>query len=489
MTTEAEPARRIIRFDERFWLVVVLVGFALLQLARVGPDLELGNGTYYLRDAIAFSEGDVARSRYSPGLPILLVPVLWATGGDPAAATVAIEVLTVGVAVAALALTYRVVRLRATAWASLGVTAAFALGQAGLGFLRGINPEPVVLAFVALVLLADDRRGMWAAAITGAAVAVRIAVAPFFGILWLLRLRRRPRVAIVALVLILGAAAAHFATGPVADPSYVEIAESIYDANAATAGPVASVARQIGSGIVTFGRYGVPRLVWPYRVLATPLGPALAAATLAAMAWGLLGRSRPFRWDVVSGTAVYLLLLLAWPIRVTESVRLVVPVAPVLLGGLAVAFDRLGGLAADRVRSAATKRRVVYGILATMAAVALAAGLSGFVQSIGPSTKELDFYQAHRDAAGRVETEPVISRKPAVTELMLGVTAIGYPSGDPTPDDLARYAEGWSACVFVVDGLGRGDEALFAWVDDRTAEVVAEAGATRIVRIDAPWCR
>jgi len=488
VTPESTSPRRPV--DERILLAVVLVVFAVLQLAQVSSSLELGNGTYYLRDAIAFADGDVARSRYSPGLPVLLVPVLWLTGSDPAASTVVIEILMVAVAVAALVLTHRVVRRHASRWIALGVVTAFALGQAGLGFLRGINAEPVSLALVAGVVLLEGggRRGLAAALLTGVAVAVRIALAPFFGILWLLRLRRRPQAASLALVLVMLAAGAHFATGPVADPSYVEIAESIYDGEGGgSGGPVVTIARQVGEGIVTFGRYGVPRLVWPFRILATPIGLVLAIGTLAAMAWGLRRRSGGLRFPVVAGATVYLGLLLLWPIRVTEAVRLVVPVAPVLLAGLAGTLDRV--VSVDDEAGSSRLRQLVYGLVAVMAVVGLAAGLSGFVQTRAPSAVESDFFQAHRMAAARTLEGPVVSRKPAVTELMLGVPAIGYPAGDPTVDDLERYAAAWSACVFVVDGLGQGDENLFAWVDANAGDILAAVGATRIVVVDAPWCR
>lgn len=484
MTTDA-AAQENRSQRERILFVAVLIVFAILQLARVSSNLELGNGTYYLRDAITFAQGNVARSRYSPGLPILLVPVVWATGGDPGAATLVTEILMVGVSLVALILTYRVIRRCASVWMALGVMTAFTLGQSGLGFLRGINAEPIVLALVAAVLLLgpSGRSGWAAAALSGAAVFVRVAVAPFFGILWLVRLRRHPVVASSALLLVVAAGVAHFATGPVADPSYVEIAESIYDGElAGQAGMLGAIVPQIAQGLVTFGRYGVPRLVWPFRVLATPIGGVVAASTLVVMVWGLSRRPR-FRPEVLAGAAVYLALLLLWPIRVAESVRLVVPVAPILLAGLAVAADRLG-----RTDGPSVGRRAVYGVVGGMAILSLLAGFSGFLQNRTLSRAESDFLAAHREAAGRVLEGPVISRKPAVTELMLGVPAIGYPPGDPTQGELERYARGWSACVFVVDGLGGGDESLFSWVRGRGGRVLAEVGETRIVGIQATWC-
>lgn len=478
-------------------LVAVLIVFAAVQLASVSTTLGFGNGTYYVRDALTFADGKVAYSRYSPGLPLLLTPIVWATGGDPGMTTLLAEILMVGVAVAALVATHRVVLRYATDGVALALVAALALGQTGR-LLAGVNPEPLVLALIALTLLlpASGRGGVVAAVLAGLAVLTRVALAPFFAVVWLLRLRRHPRTALVALALITAAGLASFATGPRVDQSYVQIAGGVLDQPETGAVDLgASLQAQVTENLVTYGRFGVPRLIWPFRLLDTLPGLVVAGATLIMMGWGLVTlRSKTggrMRLEATAGTLFYLGMLLVWPIRASEAVRLVVPVAPILLASLGIATDRIRTSFQHLGPSRPGWTRVNPGNLLGLALVALvalnlAAGWSAFAQNRVPDPAEEDFRTAHRIARTR-SPGPIISQKPAVSELILGVPAYGYPLGDPTPAELARFSEQAGVCHFALDGVEENAE-LYAWVEERIAEVLAEVGDTRVVRIASDWC-
>lgn len=453
--------------------------FGVLQLAVVTPELGFGNDSYYVRDAMAFADGEVAHSRYSPGLPVLLVPIVWASAGDPEMVTLIGRVLMTLVAVVALFLTFRFLLRHVSEWVAVALVVILAFGQAG-SYLSGIAAETPILALVAAVLLLPSERssGVVGAVLSGLGVAIRIAIAPFFAVLWLFRLKKRPLLAGFAIVLIAAAGLAHFATRPMADQSYFDMAGAIYGVDDGSA--IENALGQVGEGFFGYARYGIPRLVWPYRVLETLVGWPMAIGTLLAMAWGLVARKsslkRALSLGAVAGTLAYLALVLAWPIRESGAVRMVVPVAPVLLAGLGISIDRL--------RAVKLGNWITVGLVG-LVALNLAAGASAYVQGLSPDPREESFRSAHRMAVGSVPG-PVISGKPAITELILGVPAYLYPIGDPTPADLELFAESLEACDFVVeDDI---PSPLFDWVYGRTVEVYATAGATSLVRIDETWC-
>ena len=120
--------------------------------------------------------------------------------------------------------------------------------------------------------------------------------------------------------------------------------------------------------------------------------------------------------------------------------------------------------------------------------VHIASGASVFAQSRGMPQDEVDFFEAHRTAASANPPSPVISRKPAVSELMLGIPALGYPLGDPTAAEFELFVESVGACSFVLDGLDAGERVLFSWVEQRADEVYASVGRTSIVSVANPWC-
>jgi hypothetical protein len=488
------------------WLSTAAIGFATLAvLVQVRTWSSLGNGDYYLRNAIDIATGHLPHSRYSPGFPVVLAPLAAVWRGDPAALTVASGVLTTMFAAIGLVLLHRWLLLHVAPWPAAVALALFALGQASATFLTPGEVEPLALCLVTGVLLACGRE-RWKAALvlTAAAVLVRVALGPFLAVLWLLQLRARPRTSLAAGVVLAAGLAAHLAVGPRVDQSYAQIGGTIYGVGTEPSQTVLHrVLAEVGDRFIDYVHIGVPRLVWPFALLQSQVGWLVAGVTIAGVLFGLwrlvLGprvtaaedaaparswnpRQLSATWAAVA-FIVYVALLLLWPVRDGEATRMVVPVVGVPLLALAVAVQWLQ----HRV---GLSNRLLAALLTPVLLLGVASVGSLVAQRWSQSPDERDFAAAHRAARHKLPPGGVISVKPAYSQMVLGIPGFEYPKGI-RPEGLATVADRTQACAFVVDGLHGepANDGLAMWVYDHAAHVVSRRGGTAIIAYDVPRCR
>ena len=472
--------------------VLVLAGAALL--AQVDHRLEPGNADYYLRNAMAYADGRLARSRYSPGLGLFLTPLALAVGDDPGTLTFLAELLMVPVAVLGLYLVHRLLRRHLAPWPAVGVLAVFAVGQAGTYFLSGIEAEPLAMCLITGMLLAlsGDRAGP-AVALGGLAVLVRVALVPFVGTLWLLSLlfvAHRRRAAAAGLVTVVAGLAAHFASGPTTDPSYLDIRSATFGGGHRSGNAAIRLAEEMLTRGGDYARYGIPRLVVPYRLLQLPVGPLLAIVVLAVTVLGLARVWR--RGDLpaadllaarhaVLAFAATMAALLVWPVRAGEGTRMLLPVVAVPLLGL--------GKSAEALAVTPRLRHPVTGpvMAAALATFILLPTASVLLQHDDRPPEETRYLAAHREAAKRLPSGPVLAAKPAFTELSTGRPSFVYPPG-ASAGDLVDLAERLGVCTVVLDEYGVLPQGFHDWVDGNGRAVLGTAGETRVVALDVPWC-
>lgn len=478
------------------WLLLGLVFVGLLL--QIGPSSFIeGDGDWYLRDAAAYANGEIARSRYSPGFALFLAPLMAVVGGDVVVAGAVAVAVNAILTVAGVVLCSRFLRPHLGPSMAAGMAALLAVCQGVTVYAGHVRPEPLALVLAVAGMLALRNERSTAAVVLGAVlVLLRVALAPFVLVVWLVWLRRSPRVALAGVLLVLVAASASLATQPLIDDSYAEIGGGIYQVEGGASGRLLGVVRIAVGNVDSFGRYALPRLAWPFQALASPLGPVLAGATLAVIAVGLVvllrrtaipaqvrRRRRALRdaspGDAVLvaatvGAAAYLGLLMLWPIRDLAAVRMVIPVAFVPLAGLGAGLTCLA-----RRRGPRPARLVAAAVLPALLLVNGVA--SAVVVGKRQSTKGADdFVIAHELVRPLLPLGPVISTQPAATELLLGRAAFDYPLDGGELEELARRLR---ACTFVIDG-----EVRSAWLQRHRGAVLAEQGDVEVVSVASPWC-
>lgn len=483
-----EPDTRAVR--AAVVAILTLTALALLLQAG-GPAAYLrGDSAYFLRDASTFADGQLARSRYSPGYALFLAPVAALTGDDLALFGRASLLVTAAVAVVALGLVHRVLRRWLPTWLAVATLALLSFGQGVVIYFSEVRSEPLTLLLVAAAVLAllqgSDR---WAPVLLGLAVLTRVAMAPFAVGVWVVWFRRSRGTALAGVALCIGGVAAHFATGPTVDEGYVGIGTAVLGTD--DGGLLGSLYRRAIEGIEAYGRYGFPRLAWPYVLLRSPAGILAAAAALTAMAVGIVSllRSRSElgtrRHHVLVasfvGTLAYTALLVAWPIRDLAAVRLVIPGVLVPLAGLAAgtamaARSLVGVSATGAARLAATAILA----LASLGAVASAVSVR---ERRAEGAGLVDYVDAH-DAP--LPAGPLMSGKPGISELASGRRAYEFPLD---PADIEAVAEATGTCLFVLDPTDRDAEETRAAVARYDTRILAASGRTEIIEVTSGWCR
>lgn len=485
-------------------LAAAATAFATLAvLVQVRTWSPLGNGDYYLRNAADIAVGEMPESRYSPGFSLVLAPLAALWRDDFATLTVASGLLTGVLSAIGLALLYKWLRLHLAPWMAALVFSCFALGQASAAFLNRGEVEPLALCLVTGVLLACCRERWWLAVVlTAATVLVRVPLGPFLAVLWVLQLRARPRTTVVAGAVLGAGLVAHLAVGPRTDQSYAEIGGAIYGVGSTPAQSlVGRVLMEVGDRLGDYVLVGVPRLIWPFAVLTSPVGWLIAGVTTAAVLTGVVllvrrprmpateptahGVERPAQVTAARAAIAFMAfvgLLLLWPVRDGETTRMVVPVVAVPLLAMAVSArwtqTRFG-----------LPTPVVAVLLAPLLILGVASVVSLVAQRWDQPREQRDFAAAHREARDLLPEGSLVSAKPAYSELVLGVPGIGYPTG-ARPEGMAAFADRADACAFVIDAVnGPFDEDLADWVRSHSRDVVAEVGETAILAYDVPRCR
>ncbi len=475
---------------------LVILAAVAVQLFQVDHRLDLGNGDFYLRNAKAYAGGTLAHSRYSPGVGLFLSPIARLAGNDYRLLTFLSELTMVAVSLAALVVLHRLLRVYLAPWTAVALLAAFALGQSAATFLSGVEAEPLALLLVSGCLLAlINRWPWWAVGLGGLAVGVRVALAPFIGVVFLLLLLRHRRAGAAGLVAVLAAGVAHLASGPTVDQSYVGIAGAVYGENGhGASGVLSRVASQVVIRAKNYLRIGIPRLVVPFRLLASPAGLLVSAIVLAAIVFGLIRlrqdrgqtEAAPEPWVLdaacLAGLAT-LAFLLVWPIRAAESTRLLIPIAFLPLVGLGRSLE-------DLVRAGTTRRpvRIGWALVAALVALNVASTAPVLAAHRRRPATERRFFAVHEEASRLVWSGPVVSKKPAFTELTTRRLAYSYPAGESVAD-LEQLSRRTAACTFVLDEVFGGlPDSTVEWLRSRQNGVIAAKGATSIVTIWAPWC-
>lgn len=470
--------------DRGSWILgAVIAVFLVVHLARLGVIQPSGNnGLYYLRNALGFAHGHLPRSHYSPGFGFLLTPLAWITDGHFHAMYLAGSLVTLAVSGLAIWLIYDFLRSHVTPASALVVTAIFALGETATNFLFGVEVEPLALLLVVACLVAMDRQRSWLAcglAILG--VACRVALTPFFAVFWLLHLRRRSVPALVALAGIGAAVAAHLDTQSHLDQSYLGIVTDTYGHKTHGQGPIAHSLHLIPHQTVWYLRFGIPAMGWPSKVLNIPLaGPMLGLLTSALIAFGAwkLVRHQPAVRAAVVAAATYLGLLVVWPVYRDATIRMALPVAPVILLSAYVGFMEL------RSKRSTPPGRLLWSVVA----LALASSL-GVVATVHHTTPKFQaLITANRDTAKRLPPGPVLSHFDALVRLVTGHEAVFFQSTGV--DDLLQRASRVKACAFELDPYnpGRPRDVQQAWIDGGGARVLAERDGTTIAALEEPWC-
>jgi hypothetical protein len=487
--TEASAQSRL--HDQRLSRLILIsaaVVSALMLLGQISGTAYLrGDSGYYLRDAYDLARFVFPHSRYSLGYALFLSPIARALPGDPSLAGNASLAINALLTVVAIVLVDRFLRRYLPHLLAAMLTAVLVFGQGVVTYFAEIRPEPLALVLITSMLLCLDReRDGWAVALTGLLALLRISLVPFLVVLWLVRLRRTPRAAAVALGLVAIGVAIYFASAPSGGQSYTEIGSASYRR---AGGLITGVTRVVVKNLGRYSRYGVPRLVFPQRVLSSFAGILIGATMLAVITVGLvilLKRRPPTRGDrsygvvlgASLGTLAYGAVLLTWPIRDLSAVRMIVPVAPVILLWL-------GTFVLAAAQRVAPRRRdfLVIAVGAVVVAVTLAGSASVLSERIGDNGGS-PFLAAHEAARGSLPPGPIISTSSGSTELILHRTAYEYPAHG----DLGRYARRVGSCIFVVDDT-RVSHRAARWVRKREIRVLGARGPVRVVQIKASWCR
>lgn len=459
----------------------------LPRVAKVGANYD---GPNYLRDAVVFSHGDLARSRYSPGWGFLLTPLTWVTGRDLRVLHLVGALVVIAISVAALVLVYQFLGEHVSAWTAVALVAVLALGESATNALFGVEVEPLALLLVTATLVCLQRGRPWLAVVaTGVAVVSRVAIVPFFAVLWLLWLRRRHAPSVVALAMVLVGVGVYLLTRPVLEGSYVELVY-VREGSDAALPAAADVLTVLGDNIVRYPLRGLPAMLWPIAVLDTPLGSVLGlltTAVVAAGAWQLV-RQRPAgpgdvrRAAVVAGAAE-IGLVLAWPATDSAAIRFLMPLAPLVLLaaaiGLHTVLAHLDVSLRARAGAAVVAAMLVAGVLVSVALTARQEGTDPRVD---------DLLTALESSRERLPEGAVLSFAPGMTEVATGRKAFSYPKRTGPPPVLER-AQQVDACTVVIDGFNDVNNLPFRrWLTTRAGTVLAAEGKASVVALEIPGC-
>lgn len=488
------PWARALTERPRLVVAAVLAAFVAIHLVRLGVVLVNGDGDNYLRQAVDLSRGGLPRARYSPGWGALLAPVAWLAGGRYSPMFLAGSVVNLAVSVLALALVHRFLERHLPAPAAAVLTAILALGQTATLVLVGVEVEPLSLLSVAATLyFLEGGRPALAALSTGLGAASRIALSPFFAVLWVLQLGRHRRSALLALALLAAGVGAYLLTQP-ASGGYAGIASEAYDLDGGPGSVLRRAASVASSHALRYARLGIPALVWPGAVLGSVPGAVLGLATTAVL--GLGGWTLARRWrrgrplELVTAATVaagaYLVALCFWPANDGALLRLVVPLSPVLLLALAE------GLGAVRARLSGLARAwLVPGLAVLATALALGSGAALAVTHSRSPGPVRDFIAVGDEARGRLPAGPVLSHLPMLAGLVTDHEVVGFDPG-ADPGDVLDAARESGACSVLLDAIaqrGSRDRDLRSWASDgRAGPVLARRGATTVVALEVPWC-
>lgn len=482
-------------------LTVVLAAVFVGLLVQISPSAYLsGDGDWYLRDAADFARGEVARSRYSPGFALFLAPLVGILRGDVAAAGTMALVLNAMMTVGGAVLVFRFLAGYLAVSMAAALAALLAVSQGVAVYAGEVRPEPLALLLAVGALLALRRgHGLVAVTLAGLLVLVRVALAPFVMGVWLVWLARSRRWALLGMAAVGAAVYGHLATQPTVDSSYTDLVATVYDAESGASARWVGLASIVMGNVEAYGRYALPRLAWPYQLLATPLGYALAAAVLVTIGFGLVVLLRRaaapalrhgggatladvHHSDVILvaatvGFGAYAAALLAWPIRDLAAVRMIIPVAFLPLVGLGAG---LAALARQAVPSRAS--RLAATALGCLLVVNAAASTLVVAQRSSDGRLE-DFVAVHRAAMAQLPAGPVISTKPAGTELLTGRPTFALP---PDLDRVRDQAERLGACVLV---LGETSSQATGYRAVPLARPLVRHGTFEVAVLDTPWCR
>lgn len=474
-------------------LGIVLAAFVAVHLARLSRVLINADGENYLRNAVVLAGGDLPRSRYSPGWGFVLSPVAALTGDSFWGLYLLSAALNIALAVFALVLVYRFLRHSAGERAALVLVAIFALGQTATVVLFGAEVEPVALLATSAILVALQQGRSWmAVAATAAAAQIRIALVPFLAVLWVLRLRRHRLPALAALASIGVGLVAFAATNGGEDTTYLNISRSAYATDRGVTGVIEGVWQVVPRHVVGYARLGLPSALWPSGLLDSPVGVALGLATflcIAVGAWKMLtGKGGPrvpddalLRAATLAGLATFAAYVF-WPANDGAKIRLALPLAPlVLLSAWAGARALFGARWTTVARPLA--------VVALAAALASTAGLVATQRTSSPEVA--DFMRANEEARELLPPGSVLSRRPALTQLLLRRPTRTYRL-ESAPVALLSRAQDVGACAVVVDGLRTGggrSASLRARLEHSGARVLGSSGRAAVFAIDRPGCR
>ncbi len=472
-------------------LGITLALFTAIHAARLGRLLANGNGEFYVSGAMRIASGDLPPPRYSPGLAMFLAPLAGLLRGRPSTLVLVAASLNLVISVAAIVLLQRFLRRYLSPVMSVTVVAVFALGQTATNVLTGTEVEPIALLLVVITLVAlQEDRSRLAVVATAVAGMTRIALVPWFGVLWLLRWRRSPRHAVTAI----GALVIDVATYAILSRqgSYFAVATQSYTAgDSAGRSPVAALLEVVPDHLVRYTRLGFPSLFWPTEILLTPPGYVLGAVTTLCTVIGALvllrhhGRSadgvlRP----AMIASAVYAVLLWFWPANDGAVLRLSTAMAPVVLLLTVVGTRRV----AERLFAARAKQ-VVAVALAGALTLGLAASVGLAVTRRTSDEPVADFVRATRRGIALAPPGPVLSPAPGFTQMVSGRTVVPFPDSVSGPEALA-LAEQSRACVIVVTTIGSNaapELERFLARSDRVSRL-SSGGTTTLYALDEPWC-
>lgn len=470
-------------------MLLVVVGlFVVVHLTRLSLVLVNADSGDYLWAAFRVAQGEFPRHRYSPGLAYLFAPLVGLTRTNFSLMYAAAGLFNLGIAIAALLFLHRFLVRHLPAWTALALVAVFALGQSVTNAMHAAEVEPLVLLLVSATLVLMGRDRPWPALGTTALCAVsRVAVLPFFGVLWMLRVRRDRRPAVVALLAV-GAAGVGYMLAPKGPGGgYVDIASNALGIEQGGGAFVSQTAGIAFDAAVRYCRLGLPAMVWPAVLLNSVPGSVLGFLTTAIIAVGAWRVLRQHGGDrlpshAVIAAAAYLGLLLLWPAYDEKVIRLVLPVAPVVLLALATGLG-----AVLEVVQARWRRPAVTVVLACALAGAVlpTAALVATRRRSPPPLRE--FITANQRARDLLGPGAVLSSFPEYTEIITGRPGRRYLQGSG-PDDMLREAARTGACAAVIDRVRGDSTSLRQWVTQTDAPVIASAGASMVIRLEGPSC-
>jgi hypothetical protein len=479
-------------------LVGALAVFALTHLIRINFVPINGDGDNYLQNALRFANGELARSRYSPGWGFFLTPLAWLAHGEFWVMYFAGSLLNIALSILALVVAHRFLKRYLSAWTAVALVAVLALGQSATNVLIGVEVEPLALLSVTATLVALQEGRTWpAVAMTGIGVLSRVALTPFFVVLWLLRLRRQRRAALTSIALVLIGVGAYLTLQQRSGSGgYGATAANAYGVQQGRSGLIKGALNILPDHLFRYLRLGIPAIAWPSALLTPSLGRLLGLVTtgLAGVGvWQLLRRRRNAGLDdpggvlvhaVIAGLAYFALLTL-WPANNGAVVRLTFPMGPLVLLALGVGLRYVAkGM---KFPSPVTALRLIA--LGAVTAAILATGALVVTRNRNSGASRA-FLQVNDRASDHLPRGRVLSHYDAFTELITGHRARQY-SDNPTPTKLLREADRARACAVVIDDVvvtEKTSTALREWAEQGGGTVIASEGRTFVLALKQKRC-